>query len=223
MVQADVLDGPEEAVRMLRDRVAGLSEPGAHKLAAHLAGAESRGFAADWVTPMTSGVGGEDICMSKRVRYAAGAIGLAPAIGLAMQPAAAAPSAHDHAMTKPRAGKSVSLLRACTGTIQATSSGNSPVDKIQFFYTPFSPASTCIGTVKTHFFISAETSELRVRVWEHSQGGGKHLGFSQSTGSLGHGYHSVTWGIHRTFGFSPIQVCVAKAFPPNSAVCKGVA
>jgi hypothetical protein len=168
----------------------------------------------------------------KKVHYAWGAVGAVPAIGVMAIPAIAAapqaPAATARATTP--AAKTVSLRHTsaparltaafastsasyastsvntaggCTGNTVATKSNVST--KLKFWHT-FHPAydTSCIGTVETAF--SQNVSSDRVRIYAHHLDGTKYKAYSHKAGGYGHAF---TVGVHRSFGYPPIQVCTA--------------
>jgi hypothetical protein len=162
--------------------------------------------------------------LMKKVRYAAGALGalgVVPALGL-LTPAAAASDIHAPAgkdktvsMSPSRTGhKSVSLVplnTGCTGATLAQTSSDTTHTKLKFWYTRHSSLDTCIGTIEVSYDTIPLLSGIRYRIWDHSAYGKKFLASSNSTGLYaGGGRHHATFAIHKSFGYSPIQVCTAR-------------
>lgn len=172
--------------------------------------------------------------MNKKVRYAAGAAAAAiPTLGLMMPGAAAAAPVHKQAS----GGKTVTLrhLRAtpdagCTGKNKVVTTNNHN-STLRFWWTAEPQASgACIGTVKGYTrapLLNAE-SYWRIRIYEHNRAGKKVMGFSHHVNGPEPGLmmpsHSFSYGVHRSFGFEPIQVCMAAVtqFGTTSPTCHSV-
>jgi hypothetical protein len=193
----------------------------------------------------------------KKVHYAWGAVGAVPAIGVMAIPAIAAapqaPAATARATTP--AAKTVSLRHTsaparltaafastsasyastsvntaggCTGNTVATKSNVST--KLKFWHT-FHPAydTSCIGTVVVSYFnkIGSYSSYNRVRIYAHHLDGAKYKAYSHHSKARSTGQHLFTDGVHRSFGYPPIQVCVAAVSyygnrDVDGPVCKSV-
>lgn len=153
----------------------------------------------------------------KKVRYALGAVGVVPAIGM-MAPVAAP------AQATATAAKTVSLQHSsaaagCTGNTVATKSNVSV--KLKFWHT-YHPAydTSCIGTVEVSFFAALQNaSSARFRIYAHSLGGAKYKAYSHF--SHNSGKHYFADGVHRSFGYPPIQVCVAAVNTNTGIVTQG--
>jgi hypothetical protein len=165
----------------------------------------------------------------KKVRYALGAVGVAPALGLAI-PHADAGTTH-HSTAARTLTKTVSLrhsgLDGCTGSTEATKTGS--FLKLTFWHT-FHPAfgTSCIGTVETKVSGTAIDQPVYDRVRIYSDNGGKHLQYHHYSGaSKALNGKTFTDGVHQSF-FVPIQVCTAIVSNPNKSlvflgpVCKSV-
>ena len=148
--------------------------------------------------------------MKKKVRYALGAAGAVPALGM-MMPAAAAATAHAPKTT----AKTVSLQHSsaaasgCTGTIEAHASMHSV--HLEFWHTD-NPTygTTCIGTVKTVFSRPLYSHSYdRVRIYAHYLNGTKYRAYSRHIPGSGFGVYRFSLGVHRSFGYLPVQVCTA--------------
>lgn len=139
----------------------------------------------------------------KKVRYAIGLVGAAPALGLMM------PNTVANATTHPpkKAAKSVSLRHSgCTGKTQVGplfGEGNSGADTLEFWYHDSAGGvSTCIGTVITGWDKSPNgqaASAFRVRVYDGA--GVEKWHSSPSIVGFTHDF-----GVHTSFS-RPVQVC----------------
>jgi hypothetical protein len=147
----------------------------------------------------------------KKVRYALGAAGAIPAIGLMAPATTAAANTPAHKTT----AKTVSLRHTsatpaasgCTGNTEAKASNISITLKFWHTYHP-SFGTSCIGTVETSFFAGLTGSSDRVRIYAHSLGGKKHLAYSHLEPARTD-THFFAVGVHKSFGYPPIQVCTA--------------
>ena len=159
----------------------------------------------------------------KKVRYALGAVGAVPAIGLMAPVTTAAVNAPAQKTT----AKTVSLRHSsaspaatgCTGSTKATATAMSA--KLTFWHT-FHPAydTSCIGTVDTSFFgVVYNASSDRVRIYARSLGGKKHLIHTYWKHHASAHFFSV--GVHTSFGYPPIQVCTAAVNTNTSVVEQG--
>lgn len=158
----------------------------------------------------------------KKVRYAMGAVALAPVVGLVQPgPALAAPgkSAGGPASGKTAArSKTVFLYNsvspdvACTGQVVASATNPSRFFE-RFWYTNHG-TSTCIGTVEPAPPYSVSQPHWRIRVW--------HGTTKEYSTTVGGSLPAI--GIHRNFPNQP-KVC-AQFFdfrgPLGSPVCKTV-
>jgi hypothetical protein len=156
----------------------------------------------------------------KKVKYAVGLLGMAPALGLMTPALAATTGSHAPeaklANSKAKvAKKKVSLAHAVTPDVTCTGGTSTHVTNgqayLKFFYTDHSPASTCIGTVKATLDYSHQDSTGWIHIYDHSNGGKKRTAYSHSwnTGS-NYGRFAVSTGVHKPFGYSPIQVCIKR-------------
>jgi hypothetical protein len=161
--------------------------------------------------------------VTKSVKYVLGGVGLAPALVLTVP-------ATGHGVTTPsRTGhKSVSLVplnTGCTGTTLAQTSSDPQHTILKFWYTRHSSLDTCIGTVEVSYTV-LPTEYIRYRIWEHSAFGKQILGASDTTSEyILPGLKHATFGVHRSFGYSPITVCTARVSSFGSAasvMCKTV-
>jgi len=157
----------------------------------------------------------------KKVRYALGAMGALPAIGM-MMPATTAATTHAPKTT----AKTVSLRHSsaatsgCTGNTEATASIHSV--RLRFWHT-YNPVygTSCIGTVETVFSQSLLSSSYdRVRIYAHYLSGAKHRVYSNHIKAATGNQHFFVDGVHRSFGYRPIQVCTA-AVHGNGSVFEG--
>lgn len=191
----------------------------------------------------------------KKVRYAWGAVGAVPAIGVMLAPAAAVTpqAAAATAKTATSTAKTVSLRHTsapaqlsaafastsasyastsvnttggCTGHTAATKSNASMTMK---FWHTFHPAfdTSCIGTVQASFFKKlSSSSHFRVRIYAHHLDGTKYKVFSRSPKVGSPARHFFSLGVHRSFGYPPIQVCIAAINPfgglSDGPLCKSV-
>ena len=145
----------------------------------------------------------------KKVRYAIGAAGAIPALAAMAAPAAAAPQA-----PAARTTKTVSLQHSvtagyCTGAQEATASVRSV--HVAFWHT-FSPTydTSCIGTVEAAFSrIMYNSSYARYRIWDYSLGGAHKMAYSHHSKGSDFGTYHFADGVHRAFGYVPVEVCVA--------------
>jgi hypothetical protein len=146
----------------------------------------------------------------KKVRYAWGTVAAVPVLGMMMPPATVAT-----AQARDTTAKTVSLQHSaaasgCTGNTAATASAHSL--KLQFWHT-YHPAyaTSCIGTVETVFSkdLLATLSYDRIRIYAHSLGGAKHQVYSHHAWPHGLAEHRFSIGVHRSYGYLPIQVCTA--------------
>jgi hypothetical protein len=145
----------------------------------------------------------------KKVRYAISAAGAIPALAAMAAPAAAAPQAPAAAPST----KTVSLHHTaagyCTGSQEATGSVRSV--HIAFWHT-FSPTydTSCIGTVEAAFSRDMDQSSYaRYRIWDYSLGGTHKMAYSHHSKGSTFGTFHFADGVHRAFGYVPVQVCVA--------------
>ncbi len=167
----------------------------------------------------------------KKVRYALGAIGAAPALGLMMPYAGV--GAHNSTTSKP-ASKTVSLqhsaLSGCTGSTEATA--NSYFLYLKFWHT-YHPSygTSCIGTVRTTVSGTAIAEPVydRVRIYAHYANGTKYRAYQHySYASKALNGKTFNDGVHQSFGYRPIQVCTAivsaahKSLVALGPVCKSV-
>ncbi len=158
----------------------------------------------------------------KKVRYAVGAaIGLAPALALAMPGAAQAATARpqlagDGAARTAGAAKAVAghPLRSagdfadCTGTSEA-GSYNPPDSQTMWFWYTHHGASTCIGTVDGNYNRRGENpnpSFFRVRIWYYDTIAASKFGtiFPTNYASI----FSGTTAFHQYYK-EPVRVCAA--------------
>jgi hypothetical protein len=165
----------------------------------------------------------------KKVRYAWGAVGVVPA--LAVMPAATAATAT--AQAPGTTAKTVSLQHSAVTSGCTASTGakaNNMSVKLQFWH-KYNPTydTSCIGTVSTSFFVRLASSESdydRIRIYARSLGGAKYKAFSRHYPAITSHQHIFTEGIHRSFGYPPIQVCTAAVHGNGSVfegpVCKSV-
>ncbi len=163
----------------------------------------------------------------KKVRYALGAVGAVPAVGM-MMPATAAATAHAEKAT----AKTVSLQHrsatasGCTGTTEASARIHSV--RLEFWHT-YNPTygTSCIGTVVTAFskFLHSHSYD-RVRIYAHYISGAKHRVYSHPSYGTFSGKLRFSDGVHRSFGYLPIQVCTAAVNSQGRVsmgpVCKSV-
>src|SRR6266702_385790 len=158
----------------------------------------------------------------KKVRYAFGAVGAVPAVGM-MMPATAAATAHAQKAT----AKTVSLQRrsaaasGCTGNTYASAKN---ISVKLFFWHTYNPTSgtSCIGTVDTSFLGGVgPTSYDRVRIYAHYLNGAKHRVYSRQLWGAYPPKHFFDDGVHRSYGYLPIQVCTAAVSSIGSQVKQG--
>jgi hypothetical protein len=108
---------------------------------------------------------GEEILVKKKVRYAVGAVGAVPALGLMIPAAAAASAPHaaktakqvritgpSHAaMADPASSISSSLLNGSLRAICSGHQGNHRSESgmvVRFYSAPYANSKTCIGTIE---------------------------------------------------------------------------
>jgi hypothetical protein len=158
----------------------------------------------------------------KKVRYALGAVGAVPVLGLMVPGAAAEAAAH----TPKNADKTVSLRHGkvtrdagCTGTkpISTPNSVNTS-QQMGFFYTQEPADDMCIGTVKAWRRGAWPTSDVKWRIRIYAGAG--HQRVYSKTGIPARSAHphgdigvSAGYGVHRSWGDGPrqgyVQVCTA--------------
>jgi hypothetical protein len=164
----------------------------------------------------------------KKVRYAWGTVAAVPVLGMMMPPATVAAAQARHTTAKTVSLQHSAAASGCTGNTRATA-GNLSV-KLKFWHT-YHPAyaTSCIGTVSTSFFIGLKSSESdydRIRIYAHSLGGAKHMVYHTSPKAKTGNQHIFGVGVHRSFGYLPIQVCAAAVHGNGSVfegpVCKSV-
>jgi hypothetical protein len=153
----------------------------------------------------------------KRVRYLAGAAGLAPlALGAAFTPgvprAAAAPEAVAHNVKTVVVHNSV-----CRGTYQASATGAS--SRIKFWYTGETNGLTCIGTVIYSEWATEGVGWLqRTRIWAPP---GINMQYSHLNGGTVKSLPPHGGGIYFSnvvrdlFGAGNVQVCAAMVEAKN--------
>jgi hypothetical protein len=155
----------------------------------------------------------------KKVRYAIGAAGAIPALAAMAAPAAAAPQAPAARTTKTVSLQHTVTAGYCTGAQQATAKTVSA--KVWFWHT-FSPTydTSCIGTVDMSFIGAVQNaSSVRLRIWDYSLGGAHKLAYQHwSHKSQGHYF---TDGVHRAFGYVPVEVCAAAINTNTSQIKQG--
>jgi hypothetical protein len=150
--------------------------------------------------PGTSSQAKEYLIM-KKVRYAAGALGVAPGLGMLMMTPHAVP-----APTAGHGGKTV-VLQTRAGTDSTTCDGSKPeyAHSLFEFWYKVDPVNTCIGTVK--FFGDGpgrSGSEERVRIWGYEGTSRQTLSYSNVIG----GSAPYSWPVHRWFK-NEVKVCFA--------------
>ena len=171
----------------------------------------------------------------KMVRYAVGAIGVAPVIGMMPTPAPAGPPVQ----VPKTIGKTVVLYSGaipdigCTGTHEAQKRTSNPVLQIlTYWWTENSRHQTCIGTVKGQVSSVPSSAHLdfRIRIYinhvnEYSAVGPPYCRVHGSPPSICTGW-AASDGIHEYFDGAPVQVCGAWVYKSNykktayPALCK---
>ena len=163
--------------------------------------------------------------MKKKVRFALGAAGVTPILGM-MMPAVPAAAATPASSAK-TAGKAVSLRHTgvpaagCTGHNQTPTVFNSNNTLNMFyFYTINGASGACIGTVKYHIDPGdGSSARIRIYAWSRSHHAHNRV-FSKVTGDPN------SYGVHRSFSYRPVQVCVAGVSPhggvDETAACHSV-
>jgi hypothetical protein len=148
----------------------------------------------------------------KKVRYALGAVGLAPvALGILAPATAAAQTIAPSAKT----GKTVNLVTSadagCTG-IKHHSTEHSHL--VESFWSAENGGFTCIGTIKLR--TSLRKYPVFVSIINHS---GK-AGFCYESGRL-NSHNSATFGCHRSF-LRPFWVVGYCLYPGTSSIAEQV-
>ena len=150
----------------------------------------------------------------KKVRYAFGAIGAAPALGLIMTqgPATTAHTAEAKHPATAKAAKTVSLpgsginvVTGCKGVSQTTRTAQ--YESLTFWHTPFLQ-SECIGTVRgmyDHPYPRSSPSGYRVRIYHN---GVRQFSSTHYLGRSSPPFLYISVGVHRWFK-DPVQVCGA--------------
>ena len=162
----------------------------------------------------------------KKVRYALGAVGVAPALGL-MMPNTGLVTPH-HSTPAKAVPKTVSLRHSgltsgCTASTEA--SKGTAYMKLWFWHTYY-PAygDSCIGTVKNKVYGSWNAQSYdRIRIW--SPNGGKHIQYQAFKTHTYAFSPTFSYSVHRTF-YVPAEVCAAVVSPLSAVtlgpVCKSV-
>ncbi len=173
----------------------------------------------------------------KKVRYALGVIGVAPAIGMMAQGAAVATAHKPEARAKTVSHHQLGPVAfyhvpyassSCTATSPVVAA-NKVGSVLKFWWKHESDGGAiCIGTVKaiTHSVVLSD-SYYRVRVWARSIGGEKNMAYSHKIrgGNISKsGKSHFSNPVREIFYSEPVQVCgkVVSGAISNSATCKSV-
>jgi hypothetical protein len=153
------------------------------------------------------GIMSRKVAVMKKVRYALGAVGLGPALGMMMPNVVAVAANHaPKTMTKT---KTVSLQKAgCTAHTAVSKHGTSELARVNFWYN----TSGCIGTVTgDKFFGDSNSSSLRIRIYNQSgeKKYEKYLWPANHCGGPGLICWSRTVGVHQLVTPIPMEVCIA--------------
>ncbi len=169
----------------------------------------------------------------KKVRYALGVIGVAPAIGMMAQGAAVATAHKPEARAKtvshhqlgPVALYNAPFTDSCTADTSARAVNKSG-SVLKFWWKHESDGGAiCIGTVKGSLQNGLLSDwYFRVRIWAHSIGGAKIMAYSHKSPGGNNVKSHFSDGVHIIFYSEPIQVCgkLVVSYSSFAAICKSV-